>query len=136
MRAKGLPQITPFDFGDEPLNNGELTGVQCIVPKGDLPVEIYWTLNANPIITGQDSFTIMRLNARTSALSIESLNAGHRGIYKCVTKNKAGIAELSAELKVNGMRSFNRCAFVVFCIISVIILVLYTICLPLKSQFK
>lgn len=97
-----MPQITPFDFGDEPLNTGELTGVSCIVSKGDLPIEIYWTLNSNLIVTGQNSFTITRLNARTSALSIESLNSGHRGLYKCVTKNKAGVAEFSAELKVNG----------------------------------
>lgn len=46
---KGMPQITPFDFGDEPLNTGELTGVSCIVSKGDLPIEIYWTLNSNQL---------------------------------------------------------------------------------------
>lgn len=130
MLAEGLPQITPFDFGDEPLNNGELTGVQCIVPKGDLPVEIYWTLNADPIITGEDSFTIMRLNARTSALSIESLNGRHRGQYKCITKNKAGISEFSAELKINGMRSNIKYAFLCF----VLFLLLSSFKIPNKNE--
>lgn len=79
-----------------------MAGVQCMASKGDLPFDIFWTLNAVPIITGQNSFTIMRLNPRTSALNIEALDAMHRGVYKCITRNKAGTTEYQSVLQVNG----------------------------------
>lgn len=97
------PQIQPFDFGSEPANTGEIAGVFCMVPKGDLPMEMRWTLNSAPIITGEHSFSLSRLNPRTSSLSIDALEARHRGIYKCIAANKAGSAEYSAELHVNGL---------------------------------
>ncbi|KAL7736494.1 hypothetical protein ACLKA6_019693 [Drosophila palustris] len=95
------PQIQPFDFGVEPANTGEIAGVFCMVPKGDLPMEIRWTLNSAPIITGEHGFSLSRLNPRTSSLSIDALEARHRGIYKCIATNKAGGAEYSAELHEN-----------------------------------
>ncbi|XP_033234750.1 Down syndrome cell adhesion molecule-like protein Dscam2 isoform X46 [Drosophila pseudoobscura] len=95
------PQIQPFDFGVEPANTGEVAGIFCMVPKGDLPMEIRWTLNSAPIITGEHGFSLSRLNPRTSSLSIDALEARHRGLYKCIASNKAGIAEYSAELHVN-----------------------------------
>ncbi|XP_043867018.1 Down syndrome cell adhesion molecule-like protein Dscam2 isoform X48 [Drosophila mojavensis] len=95
------PQIQPFDFGAEPANTGEIAGIFCMVPKGDLPMEIRWTLNSAPIITGEHGFSLSRLNPRTSSLSIDALEARHRGIYKCIATNKAGSAEYSAELHVN-----------------------------------
>ncbi|KRJ98245.1 dscam, isoform N [Drosophila yakuba] len=95
------PQIQAFDFGSEPANTGEIAGGFCMVPKGDLPMEIRWTLNSAPIITGEHGFTLSRLNPRTSSLSIDSLEARHRGLYRCIASNKAGTAEYSAELHVN-----------------------------------
>ncbi|XP_036333535.1 Down syndrome cell adhesion molecule-like protein Dscam2 isoform X43 [Rhagoletis pomonella] len=95
------PQIQPFDFGEEPANTGEIAGVFCMIPKGDLPMEIRWTLNSAPIITGEHGFTLSRMNPRTSSLNIDSLEARHRGVYKCIALNKAGSAEFSAELHVN-----------------------------------
>lgn len=55
-----------------------------------------------PIVSGQHSFSIVRMNARTSVLSIDSLDAKHRGVYKCSARNKAGHSEYQAELHVNG----------------------------------
>ena len=89
-------------MGDEPANFGEMAGALCMVTKGDLPLEIRWTLNSAPIITGEHGFTLSRMNARTSNLNIDSLEAHHRGLYKCIASNKAGIAEYAAELEVNG----------------------------------
>lgn len=97
------PQIIPFDFGNEPANTGEMAGVRCMATKGDLPMDMFWSLNGVPIITGEHSFTITRLNVRTSDLNIESLDAKHRGIYKCLTRNKAGSADYQSELHVNGV---------------------------------
>nr|NP_001036491.1 down syndrome cell adhesion molecule 1, isoform Y [Drosophila melanogaster]ABI31042.1 down syndrome cell adhesion molecule 1, isoform Y [Drosophila melanogaster] len=95
------PQIQAFDFGSEAANTGEMAGGFCMVPKGDLPMEIRWTLNSAPIITGEHGFSLSRLNPRTSSLSIDSLEARHRGLYRCIASNKAGSAEYSAELHVN-----------------------------------
>lgn len=92
----------PFNFGDETLNYGESVGVQCMVNKGDLPVDIRWTVNASPIVSGENSFTIMKMNSRTSSLNIEYLDAIHRGMYKCVASNRAGTSDQSAALEVNG----------------------------------
>lgn len=92
----------PFNFGDEPSNFGESIGVQCMVTKGDLPVTMRWTINSQPIVSGEQSFTIMKMNARTSSLNIEYLDAVHRGLFKCVASNAAGNVEYSAPLEVNG----------------------------------
>lgn len=100
--CKVPPQIAPFDFGDEPANVGEVAMISCMVAKGDVPLDIFWSLNSMPIVTGHHSFSITRLNARTSALNIESLDAIHRGIYKCIARNNAGHTEHHSELQVNG----------------------------------
>lgn len=44
----------------------------------------------------------MKMNQRTSSLSINSVEGMHRGIYKCLVSNLAGTVEHSAELRVNG----------------------------------
>lgn len=76
--------------------------VSCMVAKGDLPLDIFWSLDAMPILHGQHSFTVTRLNARTSALSVDSLDAQHRGVYKCMARNGAGQTEHHSALEVNG----------------------------------
>lgn len=93
----------PFFFGDEPTNYGESVGIQCMINKGDLPVDIRFTLNSSPVISGENSFTITKINSRTSTLNVEYLDASHRGVYKCIASNKAGTAEHSSTLVVNGL---------------------------------
>lgn len=97
------PQIIPFDFGDEPANTGDTVGVQCLVNKGDLPMDIRWVLNTSPIVSGEMGIAITKLNQRTSSISIGSVEAMHRGTLKCIASNRAGVAEHSIELQVNGL---------------------------------
>lgn len=97
------PQIMSFAFGDDPANVGESIGIQCMINKGDLPIDIRWTLNSSPVISGENSFTITKVNARTSTLNVEYLDAFHRGVYKCIASNKAGTSEYSSTLIVNGL---------------------------------
>lgn len=73
-----------------------------MINKGDLPIDIRWTINSQPIVSGEQSFTIMKMNSRTSSLNIEFLEGIHRGLFKCIASNKAGTSELSARLDING----------------------------------
>ncbi|XP_037715248.1 Down syndrome cell adhesion molecule-like protein Dscam2 isoform X35 [Drosophila subpulchrella] len=95
------PQVLPFSFGESAADVGDIASANCVVPKGDLPLEIRWSLNSAPIINGENGFTLMRLNKRTSLLNIDSLSAFHRGVYKCIATNEAGTSEYVAELQVN-----------------------------------
>ena len=74
-----------------------------MVPKGDLPLDIYWTLNSALIINGENGFNIFKMNKRTSSLNIDNLEAMHRGNYKCIANNSAGYAEHVTVLEVNGL---------------------------------
>lgn len=97
------PQVVPFAFADETTNTGDTVGIQCIVNKGDLPVDIRWILNSSPVISGENGITILKLNQRTSSLNINGVEGMHRGLFKCLASNQAGSAEYSAELFVNGL---------------------------------
>lgn len=96
------PQIMPFTFGDTPINTGETIGVQCMVNKGDIPINITWYLNGDRLINNDNFVTISRLNSRTSSLNIDVLNDRHRGRYKCLAKNDAGQVEYETPLFING----------------------------------
>ncbi|XP_030563380.1 Down syndrome cell adhesion molecule-like protein Dscam2 isoform X1 [Drosophila novamexicana] len=43
----------------------------------------------------------MQLNSRTSYLSVDTLEAKHRGAYSCIAQNQAGRAIYAADLQVN-----------------------------------
>lgn len=91
----------PFDFGEDPINSGELTSLTCSVNKGDLPIHIIW-LHNNETVSENEGISIMQVNKKISTLSIDSVQAEHAGMYTCIAKNSAGYASHSAELKVNG----------------------------------
>lgn len=74
-----------------------------MVLKGDLPISVKWFLNNYPITIADESISIVKTSTRISQLSIESVQAKHRGVYKCVAENKAGIVNFSTELNVNGL---------------------------------
>lgn len=76
-----------------------------MVAKGDVPIDFFWTINSIPIVSGHNSFTITRMNMRTSSLNIESLDWKQRGIYSCIARNKAGFAEHHTELLINGLKN-------------------------------
>lgn len=92
----------PFSFGETPTNTGDMIGASCMVTKGDLPIEIRWFFNEEPIDERDDFVTIGKMSSRTSSLNIEEIKDKHRGSYKCVARNKAGHAEIESTLFVNG----------------------------------
>nr|NP_001036481.1 down syndrome cell adhesion molecule 1, isoform BG [Drosophila melanogaster]ABI31032.1 down syndrome cell adhesion molecule 1, isoform BG [Drosophila melanogaster] len=95
-----LPQVVPFDFGEESINELDMVSASCTVNKGDLPVDIYWTKNGGRVYTN-DGLIVTRNSQRLSVLSIESVRARHAGNYSCVATNNAGAITQSAMLAVN-----------------------------------
>lgn len=99
--ASVLPQIVPFDFGEDEINEMDMVSASCTVNKGDLGIQISWTRNSRPIFSN-DGISISRTNQRISILSIESVRDRHSGNYTCVAENAAGRVNFTASLHVNG----------------------------------
>lgn len=95
------PQIHPFSFGEEAVNSGELVTVTCAISKGDMPINVTWTLNGRNIneFEGIDGGN---RKSRTSHLTIDYVQAHHSGEYTCFAKNAAGTDNYSTVLNVNG----------------------------------
>jgi hypothetical protein len=96
------PQIVPFDFGEAATNSGDVATVNCVVTKGDFPMNIRWSVNGQPV-EHVDGITVGHLSKKISALSIDSVEAKHAGEYVCTAQNKAGTITHSATLYVNGI---------------------------------
>ena len=96
------PQIAQFTFGEGPSNAGDIISVQCVVSKGDLPLEIEWMFNGQPVSRDQTDMIMSNSGKRLKMLTIESVNAKHAGEYTCVASNDAGSTSRSAILDVNG----------------------------------
>lgn len=95
------PQISPFNFGDETLNAGDAVSLTCTVNKGDFPLTIYWNFNGEEM-NSNNGIIISRTGQRISVLSIESVQAIHKGNYTCIARNSAGTFDHTAFLSVNG----------------------------------
>lgn len=96
-----IPQIHPFTFGEEPANAGDTVGIQCMVTKGDAPINITWQLNRKPV-RNIPGITVTKIGHKSSSLSIDSVASIHSGTYTCSATNQAGHANFSSELAVNG----------------------------------
>lgn len=95
------PRITPFTFEDGPINAGEYASVQCMVPSGDLPLNITWLFNDNNV-KRYEEISVSKTGRRGSTLMIESATHYLSGNYSCIAMNRAGVSKYAAELLVNG----------------------------------
>lgn len=102
-----LPVIVPFSLGDKPAHMDQFLSINCAVSDGDLPLNIFWTFNNQPITPDMD-VSINRLGKRTSVLTIDSVNAHHAGNYSCHGQNSAGSTSFTSELKVIGVFSKGK----------------------------
>lgn len=96
------PKIASFSFGDEAMSYGDTVSIQCTVSGGDLPVNISWLHNEQPLEAFLEINTEAR-GRRINALTIDSVSAKHIGNYSCRAENRAGVAIHSSELRVNGL---------------------------------
>lgn len=76
-----------------------------------MPLNIFWTFKGDfedfaYNLTTNDGVMITRNIKKISMLSIEALKARHRGNYTCFVSNKAGVAQHSAYLAINGLIYF------------------------------
>jgi hypothetical protein len=94
------PKITPFSFRSD-LHLDERVGVQCVISKGDAPLNIHWLKDGQELRQG-DGLVLRTLDEFTSVLSIGALAPEHGGNYTCVARNAAARAAYSAQLSVNG----------------------------------
>ncbi|XP_066244769.1 cell adhesion molecule Dscam1 isoform X33 [Euwallacea similis] len=94
------PQILPFSFGEESVNSGDPASLNCLVHKGDLPLNISW-LHNNSTIHQEFGITLIPTGKKGSSLTIDSVSADHAGEYSCIALNRAGFDRHSAVLNVN-----------------------------------
>ena len=91
----------PISFGKDIFDEGMLAQLLCTVAAGDEPLVITWSFHGNNISSDSGIMT-SNFGSKTSILMIQSVSHGHRGMYTCLVKNKAGSASSTSELKVNG----------------------------------
>lgn len=93
--------MIPFTFGDDPLEAGEPISIQCMIPAGDLPLNISWTFNGESVAKHNDIRTTAN-GKRASAISIDVVSEKNIGNYTCWGENRAGKTSHTASLLVNG----------------------------------
>ena len=95
------PEIVPFSFGAQTVNEGNMAQLTCLVSKGDEPLKIHWSMKGD-VVSSEPSITTTMLGTRMSVLMISSVGYRHSGTYTCTASNKAGSNFVSSELRVNG----------------------------------
>ena len=97
------PEIVPFSFGFDTIDQGRFAQLTCVISHGDMPISITWSLKGELVSSGPTLTTTM-LGTQASMLVISSVDYQHSGIYTCRAENTAGISTYSAELRVNGKK--------------------------------
>ena len=95
------PEIVPFDFGGDSVNEGESAMIMCNIRKGDKPYHITWNLKGD-IVSSDPDLTTTMLGTQASILTINNVGYRHSGVYTCRAENQAGVTTYSAQLNVNG----------------------------------
>ena len=83
------------------MSTGETAQISCSVSSGDQPLNISWSFEGQSIslVPGISS---TKFGKKASMLSIDPVSAEHRGNYTCTAKNRAGVANFTAPLFING----------------------------------
>ena len=96
------PEIVPFSFGFDKIDQGKVAQLTCLISSGDMPLTITWSLKGD-LISSDPTMTTTMIGRQMSMLIIQSVDYQHSGTYTCRAENPAGITTYSTELKVNGI---------------------------------
>ncbi|KAL3225997.1 hypothetical protein MRX96_025279 [Rhipicephalus microplus] len=103
ISVKVRPAIEPFSYPAS-LREGQRASVMCAVISGDLPINISWTKDGEPISeSNPDTAGILvnTVSGFTSTLLFKALRLEYRGNYTCVAQNDAGSASHSAVMVIH-----------------------------------
>lgn len=99
--------MTPLPSSlDYPLYVGDYYQLNCAVLHGDVPFNITWYYNDEPVYHKPGITTLMQ-STRSSSLNIESVQPEHAGKYSCIGANHAGYTEVSTNLTIRGLCVFS-----------------------------
>ena len=96
------PQIGPFSFASDTVDEGSFAQITCSIIRGDEPLRISWSLQGD-VVSSDPAITTTTIGSRTSILIISSVGYRHSGQYTCRAINPAGADTHSAMLRVNGI---------------------------------
>ena len=66
-----------------------------------MPIQFRWAFHGQEL-SSQMGISIVKVGARVSILTIDSIAAGHSGDYTCTASNAAASVNYTASLAVNG----------------------------------
>ena len=95
------PHITPFDFGDQQIYDGQAAQLACVVLIGDMPLEISWQFEGKRLAESM-SHRVSQVGPRSSILLIDPVEPRHGGKYMCTAKNPSGSDSHQTTLRVHG----------------------------------
>ena len=95
------PEIVPFSFGFDKIDQGKVAQLTCLISSGDMPLTITWSLKGD-LISSDPTMTTTMIGRQMSMLIIQSVDYQHSGTYTCRAENPAGITTYSTDLRVNG----------------------------------
>lgn len=95
------PHLIPIDFGESDFYEGDFAQANCVMQKGDRPVNMTWIFNGF-VLQSRGGIEI-EYTGRSSFLTLDPVRGDHQGLYTCKASNQAGEEQVSATLTVNGI---------------------------------
>ncbi|XP_015786890.1 Down syndrome cell adhesion molecule-like protein Dscam2 isoform X1 [Tetranychus urticae] len=99
VRVLVAPTIMPFSFGGN-LQEGMRASVTCTITTGDVPIDIQWFKNGQPLTLTND-IHLEKVDDFISTLIFKPLKQDHTGIYSCVASNEASSNNHTIHLSVD-----------------------------------
>lgn len=94
------PHLIQIDFGESDIYEGDFAQANCVLQKGDRPVNMTWIFNGIVLLSG-DGIKIDQIG-RSSILTLDPVRGFHQGSYTCSASNLVGQEQVSTKLIVNG----------------------------------
>ena len=79
-------------------------------------MKLWWTFKGEQDevphnLTTNDGIMISKTTQKISMIAIDAVKARHRGNYTCYAQNRAGVAQQSSYLSINGSSFYQFCFY-------------------------